>query len=163
MFENSGTKIKTLAKVLFWVQCIVYTAGDIVLISVLGWYDGYPALLLVLPVLYLLAWLSTIFLAAFGELCEDVHKIAYLQYGGTATMNTSSVNKSVSQQISHSALNDSWVCTCGRRNSTSVKFCGKCGKANPNASGTHSSTWTCPKCGHVNKSPNRICSCGYNK
>jgi hypothetical protein len=161
MFENSGTKIRTLAKVLFWIQCAIYTVGDIVLISLLGWCDGYPALLLVLPVLYLLAWLNTIFLAAFGELCEDVHRIAI---GGFVISKSPQTNaqKSVTQQVSHPAPNDSWVCSCGRRNKNSVKFCGKCGKANPNSSGAVS-TWVCPKCGGINKSSNRICSCGYCK
>jgi hypothetical protein len=72
MFKNCGAKLKTLATVLFWIQVVIFT----IIVIVLANMAGSGLVWLLLPVFYLIAWLSTIFIAAFGELCKDVNELS---------------------------------------------------------------------------------------
>jgi membrane protease subunit (stomatin/prohibitin family) len=59
------------------------------------------------------------------------------------------------QQATQAASSTGWVCSCGRSGNTS-KFCGECGKPQPQVNG-----WTC-SCGGVNKG--KFCAeCGKPK
>lgn len=93
-------------------------------------------------------------------------------------------NSAVTYQTSAGAVqtsagvnqDDSWVCTCGGRNSSQTNICKKCGrtsdgKMTANVINTPKNTkasllnvWYCPKCGDVNAKSTRICKgCGYEK
>lgn len=76
MFKNCGTKCKVIAKISFWLISLIFVVGIIIIISCLGWYDGHPLLLLVIPVGILMAWLSSISLYTIGDIWE-------LQYNST--------------------------------------------------------------------------------
>lgn len=77
MFENIGGKIKTLAKVLFWIEAI---AAIIVGFALIGDTNG-------LSLLYALAggfvaWVSSWFLYGFGEIIDKLCAIERNTRGG---------------------------------------------------------------------------------
>lgn len=68
---------------------------------------------------------------------------------------------------------DSWVCTCGGRNSKDTDICEKCGRTSdgkmtkqalqPEAFSIFK-TWNCPKCGQDNSKSTDTCKeCGYKR
>ena len=68
MFNNPGTKIKNLAKTFFWIEMI----GVIVAILAMGddLFEEPIAAIGVLVGGFCVAYISALFLAAFGELVE---------------------------------------------------------------------------------------------
>ena len=68
MFNNPGTKIKNLAKTFFWVEMI----GVIVAILAMGddLFEEPIIAIGILAVGFGVAYISALFLAAFGELVE---------------------------------------------------------------------------------------------
>ena len=76
MFDNIGGKIKALAKVLTWIEIIVFVVWGIVWMSVGG---NFAVLGLVVAVLgSLLAWVSSFLLYGFGQLVENSDKLVRL-------------------------------------------------------------------------------------
>lgn len=71
MFQNAGKKLKTLAKVFFWIAVIL---GVILGVALAGSTHGLS--LIIIPLVVIGSWLSTIALYAFGELCENVKNIS---------------------------------------------------------------------------------------
>lgn len=67
MFDHIGTKVKKLAKVFFFIGCIIAVIGGGLLMDLIGAALGY----LVILVGIALAWISTLLLAAFGQLVEN--------------------------------------------------------------------------------------------
>lgn len=79
MFQDSGEKLKNLAKFLFYVIVILHVIGALILCGVLK-LMGYGItglffvlLLIELLLAVLIGWLVSIGLYAFGELVEDTH------------------------------------------------------------------------------------------
>lgn len=72
MFENVSAKIKVLARAFFF---IIWVGGTIIgiYLSVSRSSGGF---LLFVPASFLIGWLDTILMYAFGELCENVERIA---------------------------------------------------------------------------------------
>ena len=68
MFNNPGTKIKNLAKTFFWVEMI----GVIVAILAMGddLFEVPGIAIAILAGGFCVAYISALFLAAFGELVE---------------------------------------------------------------------------------------------
>lgn len=75
MFENAGAKIKVLAKVFFWLTVL----GGGIPVAFFALDEEEPAVMLLIPLIMLAAWLGTIMMYAFGELCENVRIIAQIQ------------------------------------------------------------------------------------
>ena len=72
MFDNPGTKIKGLAKAFFWIEVVavvlaILAMGDYLFEEV----AGLIAAVLILVVGIGAAYISALFLAAFGELVES--------------------------------------------------------------------------------------------
>ena len=72
MFKNPGSKIKGLAKAFFWIEVVVMVQavlamGDYLFEEV----AGLVAAVLILAVGVGIAYISALFLAAFGELVES--------------------------------------------------------------------------------------------
>lgn len=80
IFKNAGPKLKTLAIIFFVISLIV---GEVIAISLIisgsnSYYSGELSIIIgiILVIISpLIAWLSSIILYAFGELCEDVHRM----------------------------------------------------------------------------------------
>lgn len=81
LFKNAGPKLKVLAKVIFVISLII---GEIIgIVSIVAGADSWNGgILITIGVILviispLLAWLSSIILYAFGELCDNVSDIRY--------------------------------------------------------------------------------------
>ncbi|MBP5289729.1 MAG: hypothetical protein J6Z79_07665 [Clostridia bacterium] len=89
LFSNPGKKLKTLALVIFWIVLAFSVIEGIGLIYMgVNWYETfhditawtYKTPLIIAGILtpivgILIAWLSSIFLYAFGQLSEDTAAI----------------------------------------------------------------------------------------
>ena len=71
MFANPGKKLKTLAKVFFVLSIVVGIIGIMSAYSIVE----SVAVFLLIPVVIVGSWLSTIALYAFGELCDNTAQI----------------------------------------------------------------------------------------
>ncbi len=70
MFENCGKKIRTVSIVLFWISAtasivLAFVVGKASPISFFAMLIGYP----------LLAYISTLFLVAFGDMTQNIQHI----------------------------------------------------------------------------------------
>lgn len=70
MFKNAGSKLKSLARIIFALNVIIDIVVGIVMIKA-----SFVLLIVSVAVGVLIGWLSSIMLYAFGELCENVHEI----------------------------------------------------------------------------------------
>jgi uncharacterized membrane protein YhiD involved in acid resistance len=70
MFTNPGKKIKTVSIIAFWISILVY----VVLAFTVGVDAGAGVFILMLIACPICAYLSTLFLVAFGELVENSSK-----------------------------------------------------------------------------------------
>ena len=78
MFKNPGGKIKGLAKVIFIVLCALYViAGIVMIVAGIAREEllYIPVGLVTIGVGILIAWLSVLFLYAYGSMVEDVARI----------------------------------------------------------------------------------------
>ena len=78
MFENPGAKIKSLAKVCFWVEVI----GVVLAVLAMGddLFEEIETIIMAVGIIAVgvgVAYVSSLFLAAFGELVETNSSIAY--------------------------------------------------------------------------------------
>ena len=101
MFNNPGKKLKSLAKLIFWLAIVLNV------LLFLGIYGGMvseagtdgDALALIVSIVLglligaLIGWLSSILLYAFGELIEDIHSGEYTTYYGRALAIVKATNK----------------------------------------------------------------------
>jgi len=78
MFNNPGKKIKTLAKVMFWlilIACVI----SAVAIGASPYYVDEEVILAIAGIVvggFLVAYLSGLWISAFGELVENSTKLA---------------------------------------------------------------------------------------
>lgn len=70
MFKNAGSKLKSLARIIFALNVIIGIVVGIVMIK-----TSFVLLIVSVAVGVLIGWLNSIMLYAFGELCENVHEI----------------------------------------------------------------------------------------
>ena len=76
LFANAGAKIKSFAKALFVIEFIASIIGAIVMIS--EDEDMFLAGILIVAAGYFVAYLTSLFLTAFGDLVQsnvDNHKV----------------------------------------------------------------------------------------
>lgn len=85
LFANAGPKLQAIAKIIFIIGLII---GEIIGISsIAAGADSYDGELLItigvvlIIVSPLIAWIGSIVLYAFGELCENVNKIRCTKEG----------------------------------------------------------------------------------
>lgn len=76
MFENVGGKIKTLVKVVFFLEAIVFIVGGIIIASSYHRDEMIWTGVGVAVVGPLVAWISSLALYAFGELVESNLRIS---------------------------------------------------------------------------------------
>ncbi len=145
MWYNVGGKCKSLAQILFWLECVLSTIGIIVLISILGWYDGNPAFLLLLPICYLVSWISSLQLYAIGDIWEQVNSY-YIQLNR--------IEKKLEKQVSE-------VKEPLKTNST-VDNINTVGNNNVGKPVSKENGWKCKKCGALNNINQAMCDCGMS-
>lgn len=116
MFENAGAKLKALA----WFNFIICIIGGFVIGNSASKAAGRDALVFIMYIALFafIGWLTSIFIYAFGEMCENIQ----------------SIKKNTSEQVEIEKIErqkknkDTWVCTCGTRNPNSEKVCKNCSK-----------------------------------
>jgi|GEM_PF-6633944 hypothetical protein len=80
MFKNSGKKIKKFSEIVFYINII----GSIIL-SVYWIIDDIRSLFIV-PFLFISSFIISLFLYAFGDLCDNVNLIRSNMYTLTTIM-----------------------------------------------------------------------------
>ena len=158
MFNNPGGKLKGLAKVVFWLELILFIlSGLVVIISGINGsgslsYNGYrasmsPAVAVVAGILIIvfgifIAWISTISLYAFGELVESNDKILQIVGARRAAAPQAVPQAAPAPQPAPAAQNnyggytiaapqqpESGKCPyCGTATTPGMKFCTLCGR-----------------------------------
>ena len=81
MFKNAGEKIKITVKALFWVIAVFGTINGIYIVSQ---SDAYG--LLMIPIAIVSAWVTSLVLYAFGDLCENIDLLRSNMYTVTTVM-----------------------------------------------------------------------------
>ena len=181
MFKNAGAKLTALAKIMFYIQAGAGVIGSLIVgISVgkgIGGVGGFFLAVLLIAIIgalsVFLAWISTIMLYAFGELCANVMAIREgmgynapqqenLKLGEMASKFSnaaSNFGSSVSNTVSNAA------------NQASSRFGnGNGGNGAPRQPRQQhrqqmaASQWICPNCGKPNGPENAFCTgCGCTK
>lgn len=107
MFDNPGSKIKTFAKILFWIMVAL---GAIVLIIGCALGSFGTTFIVYGIIIIVMGYFLSLLYAAFGELTEDVREIkATMRNGGNLPP-------------------QGYCSSCGTQNDPANKFCARCGK-----------------------------------
>ncbi len=86
MFENIGSKIKTLAKIIFWIEVAGAVIGGI---SVAGIDEEFILLAFLIWIAGpLLAWVSSWFVYGYGQLIENSDTLVALKTDELSNGNT---------------------------------------------------------------------------
>lgn len=174
MFDDIGSKIKGLAKVLCWVGIVVSVIMGIVVMCIENPidYDSYLILpgLLIMVFGSLLSWVSSFFVYGFGQLIENSdilvsqgikrqpEKSDSKNQNEKITTKTKPTIETVKSTMIEGLLNDEGkiICPiCGFAQDSNRKCCWKCGaKFDKN-----DDVWQCDGCGKTNLSTNNTCWC----
>lgn len=136
MFENVGGKIKTLVKVMFFLEAIVFIVGGIIIASSYNRDEMIWTGVGVAVVGPLVAWISSLALYAFGELVESVMNINRNIRGNCGLSNQNQAQNAVfktnlvpEQTKQGGFLENYWTCSrCKRENSGHNTECWYCGE-----------------------------------
>lgn len=127
LFENAGTKIKSWAFGLFIVEAIAaFISG---LVTMFSDDDQFFIGLLVIVAGFFVAFITSLFLSAFGELVESSTENKDINAKILAKLEAQ--EKTAAAQLKDAAVTNSetWHCTaCGAENSKNYYQCKKCGK-----------------------------------
>ena len=128
MFENAGSKVKTLAIVSFTLTVILSAIGGILTITTGGGFAG----IVIIFCGILSAWISSVVLYAIGETAEKCEymseALAELRLN-TPRAEEESVMRSSPKAVIKKASGHTptgWICTCGAEHPAYVSSCG-CG------------------------------------
>ena len=179
MFDNVGQKIQKISKIIFGA-CVVFG----ILIGIRAWSVfanndkgglGFVIFLLIVIFGSCSAWISQLMVQAYGKITESCElQIESFSQSKADTAKTIRKNQDAISTIVNPQANadGSWICSCGRKNSSYVSSC-MCGKnkrdvfqdaistiVNPQANAGGS--WIC-SCGRKNSSYVSSCVCGKNK
>ena len=145
MFNNIGGKIKGYAKTIFALQVIVAIIAAIAFWVNIGGFGGFMAFLFGGALMIVFAYLSVMFIYAFGELVETTSNIyrklnnnntttSYF-YNTTENSGKASEPQSYRSQIPVNRTNSGqkWRCSvCDTENDPATSFCTQCGQARSN-------------------------------
>lgn len=141
MFDNIGSKIKMLAKVLCWVMVAVFVIYGLVMMFSVNFFGG----LFMMAVGALSGWAGSFVLYGFGELVESVAVLREdveqrrLQNGSAPAAEQPAVSRPAQNSANGYSLSrmaaqreqkrsNGWQCKkCGKLNSTTAMYCGDCG------------------------------------
>ena len=86
MFKNPGAKLKSLAKVIFWISLIIWIIVGVAIVAsgstgndALGPTVAAIAGLFVIIIGLIISWLSTILIFAIGSAVDDIQTIKEVQ------------------------------------------------------------------------------------
>ena len=138
IFSNPGRRIKGWAQALFVIGIVAAVISFIAMVATDD--DLFLTALLTAGISVLAAFISSLFLYAFGELVEstqenrDINRQIMQTLQGSvpqvpqAPRYTPVQNVPTAPQSADSHLSDSWYCrACGTSNSNSYSMCKRCG------------------------------------
>ena len=180
MFQNIGGKLKGLARVLFILCVIAGLVGAIVLwnIKVYSRYsETHPYIGAGIGVLaggFLVGWLSSAFIYAFGQLVQNSDKLVDQN---TQILNRLERPEATERPAAKPVIAGTWKCkSCGAENSKSANICLSCGEKRTEQSRSssdnsyevsdyrkHDATWKCSVCGTENQISSQTCSLCHTK
>lgn len=162
MFENIGSKLQALAKVICWVGIIASVILGIVLISSGG---NFFLGLLYAVIGGLASWVGSWVTYAIGEIAERTEQISY-QLSKTSEGRSTGISKTSVAPASNSPLSNAaasyeqekkrgeWTCLCGAKNSNTAAYCYRCRRSRNEI---NTPKVTCPHCGAQNRITNTVC------
>ena len=122
MYNNTGKCIKSLTKVIVIVEMGFSVVGGLVLAGISGVVIG----LLVGALGCLLAWLSGLILATYGDIADNLYAIR-VKIAGEEEVKTVEIAGQVMTEEELLA-EGAWECvSCGRQNPIKSQLCIKCG------------------------------------
>ncbi len=129
MFDNIGSKIKTLAQVVCWIGII---ASFIIGLILMGQDDGAVFIgLLVLIFGSLFSWIGSFITYGFGQLIENSDILVKQGNKTPSTPNNANTNNTYTTPVQR--IKHQWMCDgCG--NMISENICPICGKGNKEVS-----------------------------
>ncbi|MCR5122545.1 MAG: hypothetical protein K6B74_09030 [Ruminococcus sp.] len=172
MFKNAGAKLMSLSKVIFGIYAALGVLSAIGIAIGVGSSTNFLIGLIVFvvggAVSILIAWLSTIMLYAFGELCENIRNMREgMGYTAPQEANLSQManefGSTMSSAASHigSAANQFGNTVGNAASQMGARFNQK--QQNQTQS-MAASQWICPNCGKPNGPENAFCTgCGCTR
>ncbi len=153
MFDNIGSKIKTLAKIItvvgiaisvIWGLVIMINAQTGTILDGGIFFSG----IIVIVLGSLISWISSFFMYGFGQLIESTQNIEETLFSNTYYNENKTAEKNKTAVIKHyenKQIENEQI-------------------ENRQGENTEEYTWTCPRCGKINKSvtDTDTCSCGYS-
>lgn len=117
MFDNIGNKIKMLAKIEFYILCVLSVIGGLVFFK----SSVLLGLVIIIAGVFF-SWVAVIALYAFGQLVENSDKIANGTNNVVQQANVNETNDMLKQ------ANEIVTCpNCGKENKKGATFCAGCG------------------------------------
>ena len=163
MFKNAGARLMAFSKVMFVVFSVIGLLGAIGAAKAAGAFNGFLGFIvfvIVLAIGVFSAWISTIAIYAFGELCENIRAMREgMGYSEPEAehMNFSQIGKMASDigsSVSSAASN-----VGSRINSSKQQR-----QSRPRSQSMAASQWICPNCGKPNGPENGFCTgCGCTR
>ena len=81
MFKNAGEKLRITAKILFWFVAVCGTIKSIYIAS-----QSDASGLLMIPIAIASAWVTSLVLYAFGDMCDNIDLLRSNMYTVTTVM-----------------------------------------------------------------------------
>lgn len=141
MYDNIGSKIKTLAQVVFIIMAVISIISGVLILFIVNY--GFIIGILTAGIGVLLSWVGTFFLYGFGQLIENsdiLVREAKKQSNGIQRISTESNENDISTEKvaesmkklkanrSNTSTNIKRCPHCGER--VTSKVCDVCGKEN---------------------------------
>ena len=108
MFKRSGEKVKSVAKTIFYINIFIATIiclGGIIISSNMGYGGGTILLfsIVVSAIIVLIAWVSSLFMSAFGDLVNSNERIVELLESGVIN-NQNAINDNLTYEKQNETL-----------------------------------------------------------
>ena len=132
MFENPGTIIKKISGFCFAIACVSSLICAIAFGK--GKYGDFSAwtFIGILVGGILISWISSLLFYAFGDIAENIQKMAFYSEKTAKARATESSVESTSKPSTYTKvgiMNDNWICNnCGSKNDKSAICCKDCGE-----------------------------------
>ncbi len=130
MFENSGSKVKVIAIIVFILECLGGIVGGIV-VWTNTYHAGFPLFLAIAVGGFLTAWISALILYAIGEAAEGAEYVRSLCARESRRETNKTNAESAPAAVTHKpdASSMTLACPkCGTKNDVARVFCIKCGE-----------------------------------
>lgn len=130
MFENSGSKVKVIAIIVFILECLGGIVGGIV-VWTNTYHAGFPLFLAIAGGGFIAAWINSLIVYAIGEAAEGTKYVRPLCEPEPKQESKETNSKTAPAAVTHKpdASSMTLACPkCGTKNDVARVFCIKCGE-----------------------------------